>query len=335
MKSIIFYNSTGGVDKNFLVYHLAWMLSELGKRVLVADLDPQAHLTSWLLEEEQLKEIWLYSDQECNTIYKAIAPLVARNGDIAPVHIQNITEGLGLIPGDLSLSLLEDAMSEAWNKCSEGDEHSFRVISSFYKVFQSTMQSFDADILLIEADPSMGAINRSALLASQYWVNPVAPDFFCLQGLRNTGSKLRTWREDWQTRYSIASEAVKPEIPLGLITPIGYILTYSTLRFDRPRELKTHWIERISADYRSYVLGMEDNPQIASESDENLLAEIKKFVSLMQMAQEARKPMFFLKPVDGALGSHVRAVMICYEVFKQLANTIWTIVDAEEQRVSI
>ena len=40
------------------------------------------------------------------------------------------------------------------------------------------------------------------------------------------------------------------------------------------------------------------------------------------MAMEAHKPMFFLKPADGAIGAHTAAVSACYEDFKQLAIRI-------------
>lgn len=42
---IAFFNNKGGVGKTSLVYHIAWMLSELGWNVLAADLNPQANLT--------------------------------------------------------------------------------------------------------------------------------------------------------------------------------------------------------------------------------------------------------------------------------------------------
>ena len=42
----------------------------------------------------------------------------------------------------------------------------------------------------------------------------------------------------------------------------------------------------------------------------------------MPMAQEVRKPMFFLKPADGAIGAHVRAVTDCYLDFRALATII-------------
>ncbi len=58
------------------------------------------------------------------------------------------------------------------------------------------------------------------------------------------------------------------------------------------------------------------------KNDPHCLASLKNFRSLMDLAQEARKPMFFLKPSDGALGGHARAVQECYKDFRELARTI-------------
>ncbi|MCB2055732.1 MAG: ParA family protein, partial [Geminicoccaceae bacterium] len=55
---ITFFNNKGGVGKTSLVYHLAWMLSETGHRVLACDLDPQANLTSAFLDETAIEELW-------------------------------------------------------------------------------------------------------------------------------------------------------------------------------------------------------------------------------------------------------------------------------------
>jgi hypothetical protein len=53
------------------------------------------------------------------------------------------------------------------------------------------------------------------------------------------------------------------------------------------------------------------------------LATLKDYRSLiMPLAREARKPMFHLKPADGAIGSHVYAVQSCYRDFRNLASQI-------------
>ncbi|WP_419163757.1 ParA family protein [Candidatus Palauibacter sp.] len=48
---LTFFNNKGGVGKTPLVYHLAWMLSEMDRSVLAVDLDPQANLTAAFLSE--------------------------------------------------------------------------------------------------------------------------------------------------------------------------------------------------------------------------------------------------------------------------------------------
>ena len=55
---LTFFNNKGGVGKTSLVFHLAWMLSEMGKRVVAIDLDPQANLTSAFLPEDDLEILW-------------------------------------------------------------------------------------------------------------------------------------------------------------------------------------------------------------------------------------------------------------------------------------
>ena len=55
---LTFFNNKGGVGKTSLVYHAAWMLSELDRTVLVVDLDPQANLTAAFLDEDALAELW-------------------------------------------------------------------------------------------------------------------------------------------------------------------------------------------------------------------------------------------------------------------------------------
>lgn len=63
--------------------------------------------------------------------------------------------------------------------------------------------------------------------------------------------------------------------------------------------------------------------------DPQRLALLKHYRSLMPMAQEARKPMFLLRPGDGAIGAHVEAVRSCYEDFLNLARTVGAIANVQ------
>jgi hypothetical protein len=58
------------------------------------------------------------------------------------------------------------------------------------------------------------------------------------------------------------------------------------------------------------------------DKDPFCLETLKHYRSLMPMAMEAGKPMFFLKPADGAIGSHAQAVQGCYKDFQRLTRRI-------------
>ncbi|GAG25817.1 unnamed protein product, partial [marine sediment metagenome] len=113
MKTIVFFNNKGGVGKTSLVYHLAWMYSDLGLNVVAADLDPQANLTSMFLGEDRLEELWPDGDHP-NSILGSVGPILRGIGDVSTPHVEEITQRLGLVVGDLGLSRFEAKLSAAW-----------------------------------------------------------------------------------------------------------------------------------------------------------------------------------------------------------------------------
>ena len=72
---LTFFNNESGVGKTSLIYHLAWMLSEIGHHVVTCDLNPQASLTRMFLNEERLKYLWFKSNPQM-AIYSALEPLL-------------------------------------------------------------------------------------------------------------------------------------------------------------------------------------------------------------------------------------------------------------------
>lgn len=322
---VAFFNNKGGVGKTSLVYHLAWMYRDLGLRVLAADFDPQANLTSAFLDEDRLEEIWLAADQP-NTVFRCFQPLIRGIGDIAAPSLETIDEGLALLNGDLQLSSFEDELSDEWPGCLDRKERSFRVISAFWRLLQQAASCHQADLVLIDLGPNLGAINRSALIAADYVVVPLSPDLYSLQGLKNLGPTLIRWRGEWQERVA-RSPAVDLPLPPGQMQPIGYIVLQHAVRLDRPVKAFQRWIAKIPAIYHGEVLAEATaekiNPEpIAIGQDPACLALLKNYQSLMPMAQEAHKPMFHLKPADGAIGAHVAAVKTAHQDFQRLAQRI-------------
>lgn len=313
MKTIAFFNNKGGVGKTSLIYHLAWMFSELGTKVVAADLDPQSNLTAMSLSEDQIETI--YDRANRRTVYSSIEPLKRGVGDLkfrAPIKI---SDRFGLIPGDLSLSDFEDELSAQWPKCVDRDERAFRVTAAFHRIIQNAGETFDAKLGLIDVGPNFGAINRAALIAADYVLIPVAPDLFSVEGLQNVGVRLKAWRAEWTDRLNRAP-ILDFDLPAGSMRPIGYIVSRHTIFAGGAVRAYQRWIDRIPKAYRQYV----ESPHVPDE--ELMLGRLKDYRSLIAMAQEARKPMFLLKPADGAIGGHQGAVRAAFEDFEALAHEI-------------
>ncbi|MBN1911761.1 MAG: hypothetical protein JW818_18620 [Pirellulales bacterium] len=111
-------------------------------------------------------------------------------------------------------------------------------------------------------------------------------------------------------------------LPNGLMNPVGYVVLQHAVRLDRPVKAYGRWMDRIPTTYDSEVLdGLGKNiPPVAD--DPNCLASLKNYRSLMPLAQDALKPMFYLRAADGALGGHASAVQGCHDDFRNLALAI-------------
>lgn len=320
MKTIIYFNNKGGVGKTTLVYQCAYMLAELGYRCLAVDLDPQANLTSMFLSDEELERIYS-QEQDRETLMTGIRPLDRGIGDIAQVRIHDIDPYLGLLAGDLELSLFEDKLSANWSKCIDGDEAAFRIVSAFYRIIQQAGQQFRAAYCLVDVGPSLGALNRATLIAADYVVVPVGADLFSLQGLRNLGERLEVWQREWQERY-VRNRATDLALPAGRMKPLGYVVMQHGARERRPVLAYERWMQRIPAVFEKYVLKKPVTEGLTVERDPNCMALLRHYHSLAPMAMEARKPMFLLKPADGAIGAHAQAVQRVYQDFRTLMRKI-------------
>ncbi|MCB1032423.1 MAG: AAA family ATPase [Acidobacteria bacterium] len=320
---IAFFNNKGGVGKTSLVYHLAWMYAELGIDVLAVDLDPQANLTVALLDEDTIAGLWSETGDQRRTVFGSVVPLIEGFGDIkqAPPVLE-VSEGLALLAGDLALSRFEDDLSQEWPHCLDRKPKAFRITSAFWRLIQAAGRESRAKVALMDLGPNLGSINRASLIACDHLVVPLAPDLFSLQGLRNLGPALREWKKGWSERLEKARDVVDFDLPPGRIEPAGYVVLQHAVRLDRPVKAYETWVARIPGAYRTEVLGEEDNGTTRFDDDPNCLALLKHYRSLMPLAQEARKPIFALKPADGALGSHFAAAQEARKSFHQLAVRI-------------
>ena len=231
---------------------------------------------------------------------------------------REIGEGAGWRDGAVEI---EGDLAAQWPNCLDRDERAFRVTTSFFRIIRHAAAESRADVVLIDVGPNLGAINRTALLAADYVVIPLGPDIFSLQGLRNMGPRLRAWRRDWEKRKK-ENPSADLALPPGTMHPIGYVTMRHAVRRDRPAAWFGKWISKMPEAYLRDILDDHDRQPPSAQSDPNCLGQMKDYKSLMPMAQEANKPMFLLKPADGAIGGHQSAVCNCYEDFERLSREI-------------
>jgi chromosome partitioning protein len=319
---VTFFNNKGGVGKTTLVYHLAWMLNELGIRVVAVDLDPQANLTASFLNDEQVEKLWSGNDRR--TVYGALEPLFGGTGGIEDPHVEEIAPSLGLVPGDLLLSGTEQELSIAW-PTSQGRGISavraFGVTTAFWTLTQRAADQAEAELVLVDVGPNLGALNRAVMIASDHVVVPLAPDLYSLQGLRNLGPTLADWRHDWKTHLEQKPDP-SLDAPAGEMRPRGYVVLQHGTRVDRVVGAYDRWLQQVPAEYRQYVLQEPVGHPPRAARDPYCLGLLKHYHSLAPLAQEARKPLFLLRSADGAIGAHQQSVRDAYGHFEALARRL-------------
>lgn len=320
---LTFFNNKGGVGKTTLVYHVAWMLARLGKTVVVVDLDPQANLTGAFIEENELETLWLADEQRAGpTVFSCIRPAL-KMGDLAEPELQQVTRRLFLLPGSMALATFEDDLTQQWNAClgTSNLYRPFRLLTAFWQIGQMAARKVDADMVLADVGPTLGALNRSALLGSDFVAIPLGADLFSLQGLRNLGPTLRSWRTEWNRRHANWTNA-EFELPTGRMEPLGYMLQQHGVRLTRPVRAYDRWVARVPAIYRQSVLDVSPELTVTAREDPHCLAMLKHYHSLVPMAQEHRKPMFELSSADGAIGAHQQQVQLARADFEKLTRRL-------------
>lgn len=157
---IALINQKGGVGKTTTTVNLGAALSRMNKRVLLIDLDPQAHLTLSIgIDPDQIdKSIYhLLTDKHCTALE----------------IIQQINENLGVLPAEVSLAGVEAELAD-------------RVVTGMAQtVLRSKCNALTRtfDYVLIDCPPSLGLLTINALTLAHEIIVPMQAHFLALQGL--------------------------------------------------------------------------------------------------------------------------------------------------------
>jgi cellulose biosynthesis protein BcsQ len=300
LKTVSFFNHKGGVGKTTIVFNTALALRELGHAVVVVDADAQTNLSGLAMSESAYEAAL----DDKRTIWSAVAPLVTGAGDIGSVAPVKIRDGVWILPGDIRLSTFESILPVGWIEALAGEARGYRVTSALFRVFQSVAEATLAEFVLVDLGPNVGALNRSALLASDGFVVPLAPDLFSLMALPSVGNSLRDWLRQWRTCLENLPPTVDFPLPEGAPIPLGYVSQQFSVYGSRPAAAFRAWLEKIPAGYDEGIL--EPLGRSGGEHVDQL-GLLPNFASLVPIAQRVNKGLFELSGTEARGAQYTRA----------------------------
>lgn len=307
-KIICFFNHKGGVSKTTTAFNLGWMLAKKGKRVLLADFDPQCNLTGMVMGFKGVDDLDdFYKVNPPNNVKDALAPAFEsqpRQITGADCVEVNGVGNLFLLPGHIGLSEYETTLGIAQEL--SGSLLPLRNLPGSPRfMLEMTAQKYNIDIVLVDLSPSLGALNQNLLSTSDFFLVPLHPDYFSAMALTSLARALPRWQTWAHTAYSIeVLQNADYPFPKPHATFLGTVIQKYRPRNGRASAAFQKWIDQLSLGLRETLLptlekaGMVDQKEYAAKTGIEPwqpLMEVADFNSLIAFSQEHQVPVFALE----------------------------------------
>ncbi|MCU0656561.1 MAG: ParA family protein [Polyangiaceae bacterium] len=303
---VAFFSTQRRIGQTTLIYHLACLLAELGHRILVVDLDPQADLSA---QFEPLHVAGPYGKPE------EMPPSSALFGESSPLGCDfrhSAEPGVAVLSSHANLLLEEAQLSRTW---ASSDLDAPAQLSLCWRNLRALQerQGRPFDLILLDVAHYPGAISRAALLAADSIILLAQPTVQSRNHLRLALDILRGWQQEWQSKKDRGIGPRPADIAPGHYRVSGYLVTQGpgVAAWPEPFLLPGELAE-------THAQGPgEPGPVVLHD-----LGIVRHFGELHALSREAHKPMFALKAADGAVGSHARSVIRARETYEALASRL-------------
>lgn len=165
-------NQKGGVGKTTTTINVGAALAEIGKHVLIVDLDPQGNASTGLGIEQEDRDV---------TTYDLLV------GDIA---LQDVIQGTTV--DDLAIIPATTDLSSADIELISNEKRSFLLHDALRQV---AIDDFAFDYILIDCPPSLNILTVNAMIAAHSVLVPLQSEFFALEGLSQLMLTIRDVRQ--------------------------------------------------------------------------------------------------------------------------------------------
>mgnify|MGYP003589120321 FL=1 len=341
-KTIALFNHKGGVSKTTTTFNLGWKLAQIGKKVLLIDTDPQCNLTGLILGysgEDEFENFYL-ENPEIN-IKAALKPAYESMPKpieaINPVEVQNCPN-LFLIPGHINLSEYEITLGIA-QELSSSIQALKNIPGALSYFINKEVEKYGFDYVLIDMNPSLGALNQNILMTSDFFLVPTSPDYFSKMAIDSLSMVLPRWHS-WSTKAQGIVDLEGAAYPFPKTFPkfLGAIIQKYRPRRGNATEGFQKWIDSIGKALKdnlkakleplNMTLDQVKYDELGQEFVNNYcLMQIPDFNTLIATSQEHQTPVFAL---ENNMFGHSGAVLkqdiekkIEFDcIFEDLANKI-------------
>jgi len=306
---IALFNHKGGVSKTTTAFNLGWMLANKNKKTIIVDCDPQCNLTGMVLGFKESDEFEaIYEAGGVRNIRDGLAPAFeSRPSPIVPVTCESV-EGqpnMFLLPGHIGLAEYEVTLGIA-QQLTGSLVTLQNLPGSLRYLFDLTADKYDADFVLVDMSPSLGAINQNLLMTSDYFIVPMAPDYFSVMATSSLASVLPKWAA-WAHQAKAMPVLQKATYPFPIKTPkfLGTIVQKYRLReSETPSAAFQKWIDEIEEGVRTKLIpALRANDMVLSDEAYRAggvelgqpLIQMSDFNSLIALSQKHKAPVFGLR----------------------------------------
>lgn len=298
-KKVLFANNKGGVGKTTLAFNCAMSFAKQGYKTVLVDLDPQCNLSRLALGDRYYEKT-LFSSTE-KDIFDVLKGIIDGGSDIDPsvpfIQIPKSNNNLSLMKGSVKLSLYENLLVTAYGQAAAGQQLGYFQTSAIDRLLREKGLNDEIDIFVIDTSPSLSLLNRIIFLGADYFIVPMMPDAFSVQGIENLGSMLEKWKQNWKVTAKALSGDTEGKFVLsgdGLF--IGYILNSYNVYGKQPIKDHRRWIKEIPKKVKKYLSEKHGRNGLVEKSWKISLANIQDYGRIPAKCQEIGVAIFDLDP---------------------------------------
>jgi cellulose biosynthesis protein BcsQ len=332
-KKVLFTNNKGGVGKTTLAFNTAVCFAKQGYKTALIDLDPQCNLSRLALGDQHYTGT-LFSETY-RDVYDVLKGVIEGGSDVnlsVPlIPIPQSDGNLFLLKGSVNLSLYENILVSAYGQAASGQQLGYFQTSAIDRFLRERGLNDEIDIFVIDTSPSLSLLNQIIFLGADYFVVPMMPDAFSVQGIENLGIVYEKWKQNWKVTGKALSGNTENKFVLsgdGLF--IGYIINSYNVYAKQPIKDHRRWIEEIPHKVKQFLSEKHGRNGLVEKSWKTPLAEIQDYGRIPAKCQEIGVAIFDLDPAlieDIHVGTKEN-IEKSKEEFLQLAHAIVQILSA-------